>query len=121
MSSVFTPTQNGAYAVVITQDNCTDTSYCYAITGVTGIASFNLQQGASVYPNPNQGKLSVTVSQPLKDATIRIVNLLGQALQVRHRIKGSSIDIDMTSLPSGAYFLELREAGAMATFKVIKE
>jgi hypothetical protein len=36
----FTPTENGNYAVVITQDGCVDTSGCYLINSV-GISELN--------------------------------------------------------------------------------
>ncbi len=32
--SIFTPTQNGAFAVIITNGNCVDTSSCTSITGI---------------------------------------------------------------------------------------
>lgn len=120
-NSVFNPTQNGAYAVIITQNNCTDTSYCFAVTGITDLQTLNELTTAVIYPNPNHGQLSVMVPRPLKDAEIRIVNVLGQTLLHRRQLVGTAITIDMTSYASGVYFLELTEAGAMATFKLIKE
>lgn len=121
VNNVFTPTQNGAYAVIVSQNNCTDTSYCNAITGITDITSHDLSNAAFIYPNPNQGKLSVMVSRPLKNASVRIVNMLGQTLMSKYQLNGTTITLDMTSFASGVYFLELAEAGVTTTFKVVKE
>lgn len=120
-NNVFTPAQNGAYAVIVTENNCTDTSYCFAITGITDLQTLDELTTAVIYPNPNHGKLSVMVSRPLKDAGIRIVNILGQTLLHQQQVNGTTIAIDMSHYASGVYFLELSEAGAMASFKLIKE
>ncbi len=57
----FTATINGDYAVIITQDNCSDTSECNNI-GIVGINEGFLSDDFIVYPNPNKGQFLVEIS-----------------------------------------------------------
>lgn len=56
-SSLFTPSQNGDYKVVVTDGNCSDASDCVTINNV----SLN-QFGAldlSAYPNPTESNVTI--------------------------------------------------------------
>jgi hypothetical protein len=48
----FTATANGNYAVIITQNACSDTSVCVLILSV-GTNSLSLIQAVNIYPNPS--------------------------------------------------------------------
>ena len=54
--SIFTPTKNGNYAVVVTSGNCKDTSTCLSVTTLFlgGGAS---QKSTHLYPNPTSGQI----------------------------------------------------------------
>lgn len=119
--STFTPTQNGAYAVIITENNCTDTSYCYAITGITGLGSLDATTSLTVFPNPGKGLLTVTASRPLQHAALHIMDMPGRVLLSRQDINSNNINLDISSYAPGIYILELQEGGATAQFKLVKE
>src|SRR5690606_38357929 len=54
----FTATNNGSYAVEITQNNCIDTSACYTITTL-GVLENTFKNGLTVYPNPTRGIVTI--------------------------------------------------------------
>ena len=64
--------------------------------------------GFTVYPNPNNGILLVETRPiaSLQDQTYRITNLIGQTLLNGH-ITAEKQQIDINSLPSGMYFINL--------------
>jgi hypothetical protein len=58
-SEIFNPTSMGEYYVVVTNNNCEETSYVinYNINGLN-----NLNQSIKIYPNPTNGFLTVETS-----------------------------------------------------------
>jgi|GEM_PF-1411717 len=53
-SQSFSSSSGGNYAVVVTQNSCTDTSACYAIS-INGIVENSSANIINIYPNPNTG------------------------------------------------------------------
>lgn len=76
----FTASQNGQYAVVITQNGCSDTSNCVSILGL-GLNPFMGNPLCNIYPNPSSGIVYFDWNSLNVDATIYIYNNLGQLLQ----------------------------------------
>ena len=100
----FTPTQNGNYAVTITANGCTETSDCIPVNSV-GIESIE-QNGWAVYPNPGNGIF--TVEGNIKNGTtIRVMNGLGQEMNIKPVYTFGKITLDMTNEPTGVYLLQI--------------
>ena len=98
----FTPTQNGNYAVTITANGCTETSDCIPVNSV-GIETIE-QNRWSVYPNPGNGMF--TIEGIVKNGTaIRVMNGLGQEMNVKPVYASGKITLDMTNEPTGVYLL----------------
>ena len=71
-----------------------------------------------VYPNPTQNVLSVEIiGPPKKSADLRVYNVLGQVV-LSTEVSPNMVRLDVTSLPSGKYFLKL--ARSEETFTVAK-
>jgi PKD repeat protein len=83
-SQSFTATNNGNYAVMITQGSCSDTSSCVQILSV-GIATQELS-GISIYPNPSNGKFTLELNQ---QALVHVYNALGELLYSEKFEKGT--------------------------------
>jgi hypothetical protein len=62
----------------------------------------------SLYPNPTNGTLAISVRLPQCDSpkapTYRITNLMGQTL-LTGQIIGQTQQIDVSNLPKGMYFI----------------
>lgn len=111
-SQNFTPATDGDYAVVITQGSCSDTSICYAVTGV-GIDEKE-KTTFSIYPNPAQSNLTVGITE--KITAISIYNTAGILLQTEN-----SASFTIENLAAGIYLIEVQTENGISTRQFIKE
>lgn len=118
-SQSFTPTSNGNFAVILSLDNCSDTSGCYSMT-TFGVEN-NFDHDISVYPNPTSGQVILSVNKALTDATVRIANLTGQTILKKENMNGSQMVFDIANQPAGIYYLEVTEGNHVARTKVMKK
>ncbi len=118
----FTPQQTGTYAVIATQGSCSDTSKCLLVE-VTGnsINELSGDNRIQVYPNPADSRVTVQAERELKNATIRLVNIVGQSLATYSNQYGTTFTLDMSRYAHGIYFVEISEGNNMARLKVVKE
>ncbi len=64
---------------------------------------------ASVYPNPTNGVFFLQIdSQFFENFEVKIVNLIGQAVEVRQVSTNERVQFDLTSLPKGFYFVKIQ-------------
>jgi len=118
-SPTFWATSNGNYAVVITENNCSDTSACYTISTV-GISENESLGSIRIFPNPSNGTVTISSSSGLTDATVRIYDLAGKVQLEKSKISGQNIRVDISSLPSAAYFIEILNNEKVGRIKLIK-
>ncbi len=85
---------------------------------VTGIAPPSPGPSVLVYPNPSKGKVTVQ-PQTASDYTVTIQNLLGQ-LVITANLQGKA-ELDITTIPTGTYILQVIQSGQVSTTKIIKE
>ncbi|GAB5417527.1 MAG: hypothetical protein Crog4KO_07990 [Crocinitomicaceae bacterium] len=98
----FSPVQNGIYAVIITDDGCTDTSACYTIDQV-GIEDLSASDILLV-PNPSiPGLVRVTSDAPLTG--IHVFDALGQSVQVHIDLNQKTINA--SQLSPGTYLVAI--------------
>ncbi len=116
----YTATAGGSYAVVITDNGCSDTSGCVQTEGV-GINNPDAGNMAWLYPNPVDGHVNIQTGQPLTHATIRLVSITGRVLQEHTNQQGSLFLINMEAYAGGIYFIEITEAGSTTRMRVVKE
>jgi uncharacterized repeat protein (TIGR01451 family) len=98
----FTPTLTGSYAVEISS-GCVDTSSCYPMIYVSAddaLAMAYLQ----VLPNPTIGRVQLRSNQPLH--AVVVTNLLGVAVLQQDAAEAVVLDLDLSYLAKGIYFLK---------------
>ncbi|NOQ71590.1 MAG: T9SS type A sorting domain-containing protein [Crocinitomix sp.] len=101
----YTATENGSYAIVITDGDCVDTSACMDINSV-GINSY-LQDLVAIYPNPTTGQFIVDAGGWANtNFTITITNQVGELVYHLSTSK-SKTNIDLSHLSSGIYIIKL--------------
>jgi uncharacterized delta-60 repeat protein len=118
-AQAYTATSNGSYAVIVSQNGCTDTSECYSVIDM--IMSQGIESQPSFYPNPTNGSVTIfladltgAVDVEVRDVTGRRVSAL--VFQVGHDIK---VSLDE---PAGLYSIIVRAADDMYyRFMVVKE
>ncbi|MCC6371033.1 MAG: T9SS type A sorting domain-containing protein [Bacteroidia bacterium] len=114
----FTPTANGNYAVIITINNCSDTSAC--VNFLTTDINKTLHSGeVKIYPNPGTDK--VTIETTLNKGQIALCNTLGQQLMVVEIKSGKSQILELSEYANGIYFIKITSEDKLLIKKLIKQ
>lgn len=109
----------GRFAVEVTEGFCTDTSICLEIKDLR-IDKKTLENQLSIYPNPANGQFTILSSQSLNNASIKIVNAIGEIILQKNNVFGSSASFDISNHPNGIYFIELTEKENSGRVKLMK-
>lgn len=99
-AQTFSPLVNGDYAVIVTNDNCSDTSDCFNVNSVA-YSEISALGAHSVYPNP--GKDIFTVLCEFEIDRIEIYNSSGVFLFDQQ----NDNKIDLTNVENGLYFIQI--------------
>lgn len=116
-ASTFTPSSNGDYAVIITVNNCSDTSICETISGL-GIDNQTLITG-SVFPNPTTGIFKIEFSNE-QSASINITDFSGRIIQTISEYN-SGEEINLIKEARGIYLVNLVVGNQIQTVKITKQ
>lgn len=74
----------------------------------------------TVYPNPVKDKFIIYGNNNSSDATVILINTLGQAIYVPFKQKHHE-EIDIGYLTPGIYFLKVHNSEGQRVFKIVKE
>ena len=74
----------------------------------------------AVTPNPATDAVVVRLDAALEEANLRLVNALGQPLEVRFRGSGAVRHLDVSELAAGMYTLEVRQETTLRTVRLVK-
>jgi hypothetical protein len=97
----YTPTYGGNFAVIVTQDGCSDTSDC--VVSVVGIDEMTLD-GFVLYPNPtNTGSFTIVYEGEIRE--IIVVDMLGRVIQVEANLETKTVNT--SRLERGKYMVLL--------------
>lgn len=118
-SQSFSPSVAGTYAVIVTQNGCTDTSSCYAASPSSVIEN-NFPAPISVYPNPASDKVTIDLGDAYSSVSVKVTAIDGREVSSVTNA-GSALTVPLTDLPSGTYFLHIQAAEKSALVKVIKK
>lgn len=115
-SQSFTPTQNGQYAVKVSDGTCSETSSCTTISTI-GIEENSLEQ-LSVYPNPVHDKLTIELKEQQVEILVR--DIYGNTVyEAKH---SGTVNINMANIARGVYFLVVRtNAGDELVKEIVKQ
>ncbi len=115
----FTPTENGNYAVQLTQNGCVDTSDCVAIATV-GIVENTMTEEFVLFPNPTSGEVKIVFENEQQELTVSLLSITGQLLKSKTYQSSEAITFEIDG-PVGVYLLKLNSNGEEATIRVMKE
>ncbi|MEX1192696.1 MAG: T9SS type A sorting domain-containing protein, partial [Brumimicrobium sp.] len=95
-------TQNGTYALITSNGDCTDTSNCIVIYFAS--LDENSKALVNIFPNPNNGEFNINL--PV-NAEVNIYNAVGQEVYNENHSEGTSV-IDMKSfIETGMYLVKV--------------
>jgi hypothetical protein len=95
--------------------------YCNKILPSVGIDESGFQKNDfSFYPNPANTKLFVTSKTNLTNVNVQLKNVLGQIiLNEKYPYLDNSIELDVSKINNGIYFLNVIHGEQTKSFKVI--
>ena len=117
ISSEYTVTVNGSYAVEISLNGCTIVSNCITISNV-GLDELS-NQIFSVFPNPSNGTFTLN-STNNTESKIQVVTMQGQLVEESY-FSGVQHQFDLKHLSNGTYFLRLENSDRTEYLKIIIE
>ena len=119
-SSSFTPSANGLYAVIVTENGCSDTSACTAITTV-GLDQLTPEDLLSIYPNPSSGHfVLVDAHESLLNELVTVYNVFGEVV-FSATIADSKTLLDLSAVKNGIYFVSIDSQLGKVVTKIIKQ
>ncbi|MEN9611932.1 MAG: hypothetical protein RLZZ628_2746 [Bacteroidota bacterium] len=87
---------NASFGFKTTAMNCT-----------TGFGEVMPKANVNLYPNPTSNQLTIDYNETVKQ--LSIVNLLGQSLKTLEINASGRMDVNLSELPQGVYFLRINE------------
>lgn len=115
----FSPSVSGEYAVILTKNNCTDTSKCVEITleakSVENFAHVNFL----IYPNPTKDEVFIEFPEFKSDRTLEVTDLLGNVyMSVNVNQKKQLIKLPDAK---GVYLLVVRSQESVMVHPLVKQ
>jgi hypothetical protein len=120
-SQSYTVTETGSYAVIITKNDCVDTSGTYNIQIVTGISDISFGSGIAVYPNPTTGAIKLDLGAEYQSIFVKLYTISGKLVSINEFKSCREIDYQIDG-DKGVYFLHISaNKKGEARIKVMKE
>lgn len=104
-SQDFTATENGDYAVIVTDNNdCSDTSDCVTINDVS--ISENDKNNFTVYPNPTSDNIYIESNENALSTNVSILDSKGAVIKTT-QLKSTITSIDLSDFENGIYLVQI--------------
>ena len=115
-SQTYTATENGSYAVIVTNaSGCSDTSNCVIVETI-GLNEFS-KLNVLVNPNPSTGIFNIDFELPT-EALLTVLDASGRVIQ-SSIITNDSI-LDLTSAVTGIYYLQINSNDFKKVIRIVK-
>ena len=128
----FNPTEVGLYSFCMKIEEWRKISSNYYLIGstyrqmqidvyiLTAVNENNYRQTISLFPNPFCMHTVLQSEHSLNNATLTVDNCFGQTIKQIKNISGQTITLQRDNLPSGLYFLQLKQdSKVIATNKLV--
>ena len=117
-NQIYTATQNGNYACVVTYKNCTDTTACYSI--ISTAIEENVAPVLKLYPNPSTELFYLEFFRLESNGELRIVNSTGQVVYTKSITNQQKLSIDMKHWAKGIYSIRLKTQNELLIRKIVR-
>ena len=114
----FTASVSGNYALIVTQNGCTDTSACMEVI-VVGVEQLSWGSEVSLFPNPTSGLITLDLGQDYENVLVRVMDAEGRMVQSLENIRSSQFQLDLGSA-TGLFMVQVFIQGEFQTFRVVK-
>jgi uncharacterized repeat protein (TIGR03803 family) len=117
-SQSFLPSISGSYAVIISDNYCSDTSSCYQMD-VIGFKELIINQDFSVFPNPFSEKINIVFNLDVEQVDVTIYSLQGDYAKSFKFEANSEIVIETSDLNAGVYIVKIQSNNSLNYVKLI--
>jgi ureidoglycolate hydrolase len=117
-AQTYVPSDNRLYAVIVSQNGCSDTSSCYAVN-TTGIRQNAFTSSLSVYPNPATHQLSINLGQTTAKIRVTITDATGKVTYDHLVNDTQKIDVPTGDFRSGIYVVRIQTGDHTAVRSVV--
>ena len=113
------------FARVYPKGSASNATSCYTLRVITGSASFGddaivINNKATVFPNPVNKTLTVTIPGVVSNAEIRVFDLYGK-LVLQRKTDQVSTALDVSALTAGYYLVKIRNNEKETIIRIVKE
>jgi len=116
----FTATNNGNYAVEVTQNSCVDTTECTSIITNSTYGNY-LDNEISIFPNPTNRNTFIEFSEIQENIKVELLSILGQRIETSIAKNTKLFEVEINQ-PTGLYLIRVTgKHGKQVVFKVLKK
>ena len=116
----FIATNNGEYAVIITENNCSDTSDCVVVDNV-GVMENSNDLDVVIYPNPATEQINITLGEVSNQGCkLTIFNSLGAEVY-QQSLNSKTTVVRTSKLNTGVYFVKITNSKYTAIKRLVIE
>ena len=109
-------TDGETYYAVNVSSGCSSAPFAVTVTVALGTNGFDTAN-FKYYPNPTSGIITLSYSDEI--TAVSVINMLGQIV-LESKTNGNQVQVDLSSLPSSAYFVKVESNTTSTVVKVIK-
>ncbi len=116
-SQTYQATQDGSYAVIVTEGNCTDTSECMTVDYLA--VGESVLPSPVIYPNPTKGSFDVSFGQAFH-GDLHVLDINGKTVFTKS-INGKNKTSVNINVEPGVYFVRVQsDKGLASQEKLVK-
>jgi hypothetical protein len=114
----YTSGREGNYAVIITDNNCIDTSSCFTID-FTGLVLNSFKNNITLFPNPTEGHSTIYLDKIYSNVVVIVSSIDGRIIQKENISDAQKINLKLIN-SSGVYLVSITSGNEKAVFKLVK-
>jgi hypothetical protein len=115
----YTPLVSGSYALLATQNGCSDTSACVAVT-VAGVAE-NAMGHVRIFPAPATDQVRIDLGQHMNQVSVEVSDVHGRVVLRKAVGTAETITLPVVQLEAGVYFIHLLTSEGEGVYRLVKE
>lgn len=116
----YVATADGSYAVIVTQDGCSDTSVCRTVS-FTGIGERQAALDAQLYPDPARDRVRIALGSPAARLDVVVADVNGREVMHEAFSGTRTADLSIAGLSDGVYFVRLTTEERRGVLRLVKE
>ena len=110
-----TTNNNQAFRCLVTEGNCTDTSYVAVLEVLPNTSVNELEKIIELYPNPTSGNIKVIL--PEAQGVIRVYDVRGKMLE-KILVNQKEMQVSLGSYANGVYLIQIEQNGMKTARRV---